>query len=165
MGWLQAYGGRSSPGPPVTFHRARFFLVFSEGPVGFRLYPRARYVLQLFTGPVYRIQDTTGPLAGPVPSSVQPRAAAPDPGVPPPGTVFTTGRVPVLSVSFSWNLGTRTAWKYGTWEHAPRGNTFLWNFGNTHRVEIVTGKCNSMRTSTMYAKEMSRTILNIFPVL
>ena len=39
---------------------------------------------------------------------------------------------------------------------------FAGTFGNTHRVEIVTGKCNSMRTSTMYAKEMSRTILNIF---
>ena len=155
--------------------------MFSEGPVVIRLYPRAPYEFQVFTGPVYRIQDTTGPLAGPVPSSVQPRAL--DLGVPPPGTVFTTGRVPVLSVSFSWNLGTRTAWKYGTWEHAPRGNTFtwihthgtwehaprgntfLWNFGNTHRVEIVTGKCNSMRTSTMYGKEMSGTILNIFPVL
>ena len=140
--------------------------MFSEGPVVIRLYPRAPYEFQLFTGPVYRIQDTTGPLAGPVPSSVQPRTAAQDLGVPPPGTVFTTGRVPVLSVSFSWNLGTRTAWKYGTWEHGPRGNTnvaeqkgshlnlehFAGTFGNTHRVETVTGKCNSMRTSTMYGK-------------
>jgi hypothetical protein len=42
---------------------------------------------------------------------------------------------------------------------------FAGTFGNTHRVEIVTGKCNSMRTSTMYGKEMFRTTLNIFSLL
>ena len=81
---------------------------------------------------------------------------------------------------------------HGTWEHAPRGNMELGNthcveihlhgnihmeLGNTHRVEIhfhgtlgtrtawkyLRGKCNSMRTSTMYGKAKFQNHFELFP--